>query len=44
MRLWQVWLLLLLGSWLAVAVAVYMTAQAAYVVIRLASILTIRSG
>lgn len=43
MRLWQLWLLLL-GSWLLLAGAVYMTAQAGYVVLRLASILTVRSG
>lgn len=44
MRLWHVWLLLLVVSWLLVAAAVYVTAQAGYVVLRLASILTLNGG
>lgn len=41
MKLWQVWALLLVLGWLAVAAAIYLTVQAAYVVMRMASILSV---
>lgn len=44
MRLWQVWALLGVVLWLLTAAAVYVTAQAGYVVLRLASILTLNGG